>query len=131
MKQKELILILLTVVLTLSSCAKSPYDAKDDKGYKDTDVLLTVASQKVEVAGLSQYGTFLAVKSSADEDDWLPFYNVINGFDYESGYEYIITVYMRTYDVDENRTETEPEYFLKNVISKVEKQSDGLPRVLD
>lgn len=85
---------------------------------------LIVASTKADCVGLD-YQKCLLVKENETEN-WQYFYDSINGFSYQEGYEYVIKV-------SEKRIENPPqdasslETTLVEVVSKIEKTSENLP----
>ena len=120
-------------ILTLFLCAFSFIGCSNDEeeeGRKITDykeLVLTVASKRVPgvLPGSRVVSDKYAVKKEQD-NEW-GIYGGIAGFEYEQGYEYKIKVSETTY-LDyaiENSSWTECN--LLEVISKVQKESEGLP----
>ena len=69
----------------------------------------------------------LLIKESETQQEWYNFYSPISGFNYESGFEYVIQV-NREY-IPENvdlQDSSVYEYTLLEIISKEEKTSEGL-----
>lgn len=87
-------------------------------------VKYTIASQNADCIGVAPQKCLLVKKENST--DWEFFYSNIEGFNYESGYEYIL-------EVKEEKVENVPadassiKYILVKEVSKVEKVSDNLP----
>lgn len=119
-------LTLLLCVFSIIGCSNND----EEEGRKITDykeLVLTVASKRVPgvLPGSRVVSDKYAVKKEQD-NEW-GIYGGIAGFEYEQGYEYKIKVSETTY-VDyaiENSSWTECN--LLEVISKIQKESEGLP----
>lgn len=109
---KNLIYLSMSLLFVLASCAQG-----------DT-VKYTVASQTGDCVGVAPQQCLLIKKGDATE--WEYFYSNIEGFNYESGYEYVL-------EVQESKLENVPadassiKYVLVKEISKVAKTSENLP----
>lgn len=85
---------------------------------------ITVASEQADCVGVGTMKCLL-VKNNGDEE-WEFFYNNIEGFSYEPGFEYKLEIRKEFRDnpaADQSSTR----YVLVRVISKVQKRSDNLP----
>lgn len=78
----------LFVFFTLLSCNSPRGASSSDRTTKPVEVI--VASYKVKCTGLAEQSCFL-IKLKA-EDEWTYYYNDLDGFDYEEGYEYVVKV---------------------------------------
>lgn len=118
--------LLLLIVAVLASCNKENQDEARITGYKEYS--MTIASQKLQgVVGIGSYmlQDVYAVKKETSTK-WEPFIGV-QGFDYESGYEYVIKISETNY-LDYRRGDPAwSEYKLMEVSSKEKKNSEGLP----
>ena len=120
-------LTLLLCVFSIIGCSNND---EEEEGRKITDykeLVLTVASKRVPgvLPGSRVVSDKYAVKKEQD-NEW-GIYGGIAGFEYEQGYEYKIKVSETTY-LDyaiENSSWTECN--LLEVISKIQKESEGLP----
>lgn len=110
---KKLIGLLFLLPLLFASCASN----------KET-VTMIVASQQGDCVGVAPQKCLL-VKKGGDAD-WTFFYDQIDGFQYEEGYEYVL-------EVKEEKVENVPadasslKYVLVKEVSKTPKTSEGLP----
>lgn len=120
--------------LTLFLCAFSFIGCSNDdeeEGKKVTDykeLVLTVASKKIPgiiMEGNSVVSELYAVKKE-QADEWIA-YGDIAGFEHEKGYEYKIKVSETTYLDYAMGDPAWTERDLLEVISKVQKDSEGLP----
>lgn len=119
-------ILLLLIVAVFASCSKDDQDEAKITGYKEYS--MTIASQKLQgVVGIGVYvlQDVYAVKKEASTK-WEPFIG-IQGFDYESGFEYVIKISETNY-LDYRRGDPAwSEYKLIEVSSKEKKNSEGLP----
>jgi len=110
---KRSIYVLLSLVFLLAGCAQNKNVTK-----------LTIASQTRDCSGVGKQKCMLVKKGNAA--DWEFFYDQIQGFNYEEGYEYVL-------NVEEQKVENPPadassiRYRLVKEISKTQKISDDLP----
>lgn len=111
MKRLTLFAVLLSVAL--SSC-------KEDIG---NEITLTVASQKGTCNIVGEYSCYIVKYDGSST--WTTIPESIKGFDYQPGYEYVIRVSKKK--VNNPPQDYTGEYILHEVISKVQKDSDGLP----
>lgn len=118
------ILVLLMCAFGIMSCSKEERKITGRQEYT-----LTVASKMlpgVLFSCGSNYLTDVYAVKVGDSDKWSQF-GPISGFDYTEGYEYEIRIRETNY-LDYRMGEPAwTEYDLIKVISKVEKDSDGLP----
>lgn len=119
--------------LTLFLCAFSFISCSnnDEEGRKITDykeLVLTVASKKVPgvLDGNKFVSEVYAVKNE-QKDEWIAYYGNIAGFEHEKGYEYKIKVSETTYLDYAMGDPAWTERDLLEVISKVQKESEGVP----
>ena len=85
---------------------------------------MTVASQKGNCVGVAPQEC-LIVKMGNDTD-WTFLYSVIEGFNYEEGHEYIVTV--RTENIDPVPADASSiKYIFMEEVSKITKESENLP----
>ncbi|MGL4410939.1 MAG: DUF4377 domain-containing protein [Bacteroidales bacterium] len=106
--------LLLSVILLIGgtiSCSSSRTET------------MRVASERVDCFGFDEQLCY-KVKHQGD-DHWSMFYNSIDGFNFESGYEYNLKVKIVTIDNPMADGSSE-KYYLKKVLSKVKVESDDL-----
>lgn len=120
------ILILISILSTLVSC-NNKEDDRIITGYKEYTI--TVASQKV-IGLLSSCGNnyvsdvYAVMKEHSAEWEQIGY---IDGFDYETGYEYTLHISETSY-LDHSMGEPAwTEYELMELISKEEKKSEDIP----
>lgn len=129
---KKIGLVLIAAIAMLSSCnTKSP--AKEEKVeekpavevvQKDNIVLMTVASEKRTAMGVGPMEVLLV--KEGDAKDWSFFYDGIEGFNFEPGFEYVLEV------KTENVAEPVPadassiKYTLVKEVSKTQKTSENM-----
>ena len=118
-------LITLLLFVFLISCNDS-----DNTRYKK----LVVASERIDCLdcfGIMEMNTkrgFLVKEEGST--DWITFYNHIEGFNYESGYEYIIEIKIE--DVKNPPADgSSIRCILTKEISKIKKPSKGIPEACD
>lgn len=110
---KKLIGLLFLLPLLFASCASNKATVK-----------MVVASQKGDCVGVVPQKCLLVKKGG--DTNWTFFYNQIEGFDYEEGYEYVL-------EVKEEKVENVPadasslKYILVKEVSKTPTASEGLP----
>lgn len=110
---KKNIYILLSVLFLVVGCSQK----------KDV-VRYTIASETRDCSGVGRQKCMLVKKGNAK--DWEFFYNQIEGFNYEEGYEYVL-------EVEEQKVDNPPadassiRYILIKQVSKNQKTSDDLP----
>lgn len=112
---------------SLVSCNQENEEGERITGYKE--YTLTVASKKL--TGIVFYGRdffseVYAVKE-AETQDWRQL-SYIEGFDYESGYEYHVRISETNYLDDRKGEPSWTEYKLLQILSKEKKESAGLPK---
>lgn len=114
MKEKITVLAFFALLGVLFACAR-------DKGDIRT---WTVASETRSCVGVGPQ-TCLLIKEEEDPD-WTYFYDRIDGFDYEKGYEYIVKV--RVSDVENPPMDASSKsYSLVKIVDKQKKNSENLP----
>lgn len=123
------ILALLLCAICLTSCLHDENDEGEKvTGYQEYE--LTVASKRVlgimdAGCGSSYIRKLYAVRKEGAQE-WQSFHS-IQDFDYEEGYEYRIRISETSY-LDYRRGEPSwTEYKLLEIISKTERESEGLP----
>lgn len=102
-------LISVLTVLLFAGCVSAPADT------------ITVASRKADCVGVAPMKCLVVKEAGSDE--WTLFYDAIEGFDYEEGYEYVLEVKRSAIEnppMDASSIRTE----LVRVISKEKKDSD-------
>lgn len=118
--------LLLLIVVVFAGCNKEEQDEAKIIGNKEYS--MTIASQKLQGVvgiGVNVLQEVYAVKRETSTK-WEPFVG-IQGFGYESGYEYVIKVNEINY-LDYRRGDPAwSEYKLIEVSSKEKKNSEGLP----
>ena len=111
---KKLVYLLVAIVFIFSACTSTQ------------TVRYTVASEYGDCVGVGPMKCMYVKK--ANQPDWEFFYNQIEGFNYEEGYEYVI-------DVKEEPVQNTPadassvKYVLVKEISKTQKTSTDLPKL--
>lgn len=111
---KQTILFLFAFTLLFSSCSNKATDTEK----------ITVASEQGDCVGVAPMKCLLVMKDG--QTDWEFFYNNIEGFNYEPGYEYELEV--KTEKIETPAADQSSlKYTLVKVISKKEKTSKNLP----
>lgn len=111
----KIIVFLFSMSLLLVSC----------NGNKAVDAeKMTVASQQGDCVGVAPMKCLLVKKDG--QADWEFFYNSIEGFNYEPGYEYVLEVKAEKIE-NPAADQSSLKYTLVKVVSKTEKVSEGLP----
>ena len=119
-------LTLFLCAFSFISCSNDDEEGRKVINYKELE--LTVASKKVPgviMEGYNVVSELYAVKKE-QADEWIA-YGGIAGFEYEKGYEYKIKVSETTYLDDAMGDPAWTERDLLEVISKIKKESEGLP----
>lgn len=108
--------LLFIIAIIFASCSSSDNNSET----------MTVASRRGDCSALVPQQCLLI--KSGNSHNWTNFYSQIEGFEYEAGFEYIIEVEVENI---KNPPADAPsaKYTLTKVISKVEKQSEGLPQL--
>lgn len=107
------ILLLFTVSLLLGSCSSS----------KETEKLI-VASKQGDCIGVAPMKCLLIKRDG--QVGWEFFYNGIEGFKYEPGYEYVLTVEKRTVE-NPAADQSALRYILVKEESRTQKISENMP----
>lgn len=116
MKKASVFLTVFFASIVLLSCSAS----------QDT-IKLTVASEKrMASAGAGTMEVYLVKKG--DAVDWTYFYNEIEGFNYEAGYEYVLNVKEEKVEEPIPADASSLKYTLIKEVSKTQKTSDNLPQ---
>lgn len=106
--------------------SKKNTDTTSQSPFVDTanTIRLTVASRNADCMGVDQQKCFLV--KEGDKKEWCLFYSNIGGFDFESGYEYVLAVKTsRLRIATEDASPTK--YTLARVLSKTKRDSENLP----
>lgn len=107
------IVSLFAAAVFLTSCGSS---GKTEK--------LTIASEQGDCVGVAPMKCFLVKRDG--QKNWEFFYNNIEGFNYEPGYEYVVEV--KVEEVERPAADQSTlKYILVKEISKEQKTSDNLP----
>ncbi len=100
---------------------------KDGDKYLRTETIIVASEKRIAGWGDGFYPTLVVMPP---EGEWEFFYNDIEGFDWEQGYEceLRVRVYER-YEDSDRPTADRPmyRYVLDKVVSKTRKYSEGLP----
>lgn len=120
--------IQLSLVLSLLGLVFSCNSDVLDPSLPPLTIRFMVGSHKVTVINpeTHEVGKVLAIKVVGGKDNWFPLDKEIRGFNYEEGFEYVISVQSINYNV-ENMGTYKYGYTLLELISKIEKQSKHLP----
>lgn len=86
---------------------------------------ITVASETRTGFGVAPQSCFL-VKYSPEASSWQYMYDSIEGFEYESGYEYVLLV-NRLERKNVPQDASKYVYRLKRILNKQKKHSEGMP----
>lgn len=124
-------ILLLTTLSLLSACSTTSTPGKK--------VELRIASQMVDCVGVVPQKCLLVetisknrdpIDSSINQPDWHYFYQTIEGFEYQPGYEYQILaqVVPESFDQNDVADRSSIRYQLIKVISKVAGESHHLPK---
>ncbi len=138
MRQFRNSLLLLGTLSLLSACSTTSMSGKK--------VELRIASQMVDCVGVVPQKCLLVetisqekdlnhqapVKAIAESTDWHYFYQTIEGFEYQPGYEYQLSIEVmpKSFDQNDVADRSTIRYRLIEVISKVAKESHNLPKTL-
>lgn len=112
---KSMMLLLLSIALLFGACGSDNVNEK-----------LTVASQQGDCVGVVPMKCLLVKQEG--QTDWQFFYSTIEGFNYESGYEYVLEVKVDSIN-NPAADQSSLKYTLIKEISKEEKTSEGLPQI--
>lgn len=93
---------------------------------KTKNITMTIASKQVRFPKNAINPSRYIVKL-ADDEEWSLFYNAIEGFDYQEGYEYVLSVKVITLNKPPMADAGTKEYYLNHIISREEKASVGIP----
>lgn len=107
--------LLLFLFIILASCSNNNHNNET----------LIIASKQGDCVGVAPQKCLL-IKASSSQN-WEYFYGSIDGFNYEPGYEYTIEIGKENID-NPPADGSSIKYKLVKVISKEEKQSEGLPQ---
>lgn len=107
------IAILFSIVLLLGACSSENTEK------------LTVASQQGDCVGVAPMKCLLVKKEG--QTAWEFFYNSIEGFNYEPGYEYVLEVKVENVE-SPAADQSSLKYILVKQISKEQKTSENLPQ---
>ncbi len=113
---KKIYLLLFSIIgiITIASCTE-----------KTDTVKLTIASEKrLADAGATTMEVFQV--KEGDEQEWTYFYNTIDGFTYEPGYEYVLEVKKETLEEPIPADASSIKYTLVKEVSKTEKTSENM-----
>lgn len=106
-------------ILSLAGCSKD-----EDK----IETLIIASEQRL---GFSPGGgnTFpYYIAKNTEDDEWRFYCSYIEGFNYETGYEYVIEIKIHEDDLDPTMADQElRSYSLHKIISKEKKDSENLP----
>lgn len=111
------VILLFAVIALAASCGTS-------KNVTEDTVKMTVASEKRIAMGVGPMEVFLV--KEGEETEWSYFYSNIDGFDYESGYEYVLEVKKEKID-DPPMDSSSIKYTLVKEVSKTQKTSENMP----
>lgn len=130
MKAKNSLKTLLFFICIVSFvCCKKNEDENEPKVISYQEYILTVASQKLQ--GIMGAGVNVLIDVYAVKKDKLQEWEQLAGiqnFDYENDYEYVIKISETNYLDYRRGTPAWSEYKLIEIISKEEKDSQGLPK---
>ena len=113
--RKTMIATLVGAIMTITGCSGN--------GAAET---ITVASRKAVCYGAGKMECFL-IKHQPD-GQWEFWYDGIEGFDYEPGYEYVIKV--RRVEREKGLQDVGSYYYrFADLVSMEEKQSENLPQI--
>lgn len=126
---KLTILVLAFCGLLISSCIDSTTDNADpevkEPSCQEWEEKWIVASRTLEIA---DFPVVWWIKRNGSSEWTLHYPPFVNGFDYEEGYEYEILVLAKSQDINTIPADSPSVlYFLIRVISKQQKESEGLP----
>ena len=104
-------------IVFLTSCP-------NETGILEVEKTLTVASKKVKCEGVSTQQCFLIKENN--QQNWEYFYDPINDFNYEEGFEYVVLVLQEEVE-NPPQDASSIKLSLIKVISKIKKTSENLP----
>ncbi|MDH6308950.1 hypothetical protein M2451_001592 [Dysgonomonas sp. PFB1-18] len=109
------ILLLFSITLLFGACSN-----------KGTMEKLVIASQQGDCVGVAPMKCLLVKKEG--QTNWEFFYNNIEGFNYEPGYEYVLDVKVEKIEYPA-ADQSALKYTLVKEVSKEQKASDNLPKM--
>jgi len=109
------ILLLFSIALLFGACSS-----------KGTTEKLVVASQQGDCVGVAPMKCLLVKKEG--QTDWEFFYNNIEGFNYEPGYEYVLDVKVEKIEYPA-ADQSALKYTLVKEVLKEQKTSENLPKM--
>lgn len=113
----KFILSLVAATLLFTACNTS----------KEVTEKLVIASEQGDCVGVAPMKCLLIKRDGQTE--WEFFYNNIEGFNYEPGYEYVLEV--KTEKIDNPAADQSAiKYILVKEISKDQKKSENLPQIV-
>ncbi|MDR2955749.1 MAG: DUF4377 domain-containing protein [Prevotella sp.] len=110
---KRIVMLLFSIALVFGACNST----------KDTE-RITIASEQGDCVGVAPMKCLLVKKDG--QTDWEFFYNNIEGFNYEPGYEYILEVKVEKVEMPA-ADQSSLKYTLIKQVSKEQKTSENLP----
>lgn len=113
-----------TLVKEISKIKKDSENMPIDISKEDIATMV-IASEKRLAMGAAPMEVLLVKENGAEE--WSFFYSNIEGFDYESGYEYEIEVKKETIEEPVPADVSSIKYILTKEISKTKKNSENMP----
>ena len=114
MKEKITVLAFFALLGVFFACA----------GAKEDIRTWTIASETRSCTGVGPQACLLVKEE--DTPDWTYFYDRIDGFDYQKGYEYVVKV--RVAEVENPPMDASSKsYSLVKVVDRQKKDSEGLP----
>ena len=111
------VIFMIFSIVFLTSCP-------NETGILEVEKTLTVASKKVECEGVSTQQCFLIKENN--QQNWEFFYDPINDFNYEEGFEYVVLVLQEEVE-NPPQDASSIKLSLIKVISKIKKTSENLP----
>ncbi len=103
----------------LTSCSNEDSENKE--------MVITVASEKRIYSGLEEWGHSPYYAKESGNNQWIP-WDHIEGFTHEEGYEYVLKIWQEKWHNGEIMDASIYRYKLLKVLSKVKKDSEGLPQ---
>jgi len=112
----KLILSIFAATLLFTACNTS----------KEITEKLVIASEQGDCVGVTPMKCLIIKK--AGQTEWEFFYNNIEGFNYEPGYEYVVEV--KTEKIENPAADQSSiKYILVKEVSKDQKKSENLPQI--
>lgn len=110
-------------ILSLDGCSK-------DRDKIETLIIASEQRLGLSPGGGSVFPYYIARNSETDE--WRYYCSYIEGFKYETGYEYVVEIKVHEDDLDPTLADQElRSYSLHKIISKEKKDSENLPENLE